>query len=38
MTDGPSGLPPLTLGTVINDRYGIRQRLGRGEMGGVFLA
>src|SRR5580658_4882322 len=33
-----SGLPSLTHGTVINDRYEIRQSLGKGGMGEVFLA
>jgi serine/threonine protein kinase len=33
-----SGLPSLTHGTVVNDRYEIRQSLGKGGMGEVFLA
>src|ERR1700730_13509714 len=33
-----SGAPPLTLGTVVNDRYEIRQSLGKGGMGEGFLA
>jgi serine/threonine-protein kinase len=31
-------LPPLILGAVVNDRYEIRQSLGKGGMGEVFLA
>jgi eukaryotic-like serine/threonine-protein kinase len=31
-------LPPLTPGTVVNERYEIRQSLGKGGMGEVFLA
>ncbi len=36
--DGRTHLPPLALGAVVNDRYEIRQSLGKGGMGEVFLA
>jgi serine/threonine-protein kinase len=33
-----SSIPPITQGSVLNDRYEIRQSLGKGGMGEVFLA
>ena len=34
----PNPPPPITTGTVVNERYEIRQSLGKGGMGEVFLA
>ncbi|MET0595548.1 MAG: FHA domain-containing serine/threonine-protein kinase [Polyangiaceae bacterium] len=33
-----ASIPPITQGSVLNDRYEIRQSLGKGGMGEVFLA
>ncbi len=38
MANSPRNAPPLTQGMVVNERYEIRQSLGKGGMGEVFLA
>lgn len=38
MAQSPRNVPPLAHGTLVNERYEIRQSLGKGGMGEVFLA
>ncbi len=38
MSQSPRNVPPIGQGSVVNDRYEIRQSLGKGGMGEVFLA
>ena len=38
MAQSPRNAPPIGQGSVVNDRYEIRQSLGKGGMGEVFLA
>lgn len=38
MAQAPRNAPPLAHGALVNDRYEIRQSLGKGGMGEVFLA
>ena len=38
MTEARTGLPVLSHGAIVNERYEIRQSLGKGGMGEVFLA
>jgi len=38
MAQSPRNTPPIGHGSVVNDRYEIRQSLGKGGMGEVFLA
>jgi serine/threonine-protein kinase len=38
MAQSPRNTPPIGQGSVVNDRYEIRQSLGKGGMGEVFLA
>ena len=38
MSEASRALPPITTGALVNERYEIRQSLGKGGMGEVFLA
>ena len=38
MAEAPKSSVPIAVGTIVNDRYDVRQSLGKGGMGEVFLA
>jgi serine/threonine-protein kinase len=38
MSEATRSAPPITTGSIVNERYEIRQSLGKGGMGEVFLA